>query len=147
MGQYKLKQRGFYYFNSIPALAFVCECVCVNVCVSAEPPWCKRREEAAQTSQPGVTLIKTLKPVLACSRFVHDGGKKQPRTWKRLLKLHFWFKSVGGRVIGAANRGTITIMQNWAKEERHNSKFCVCVELIDEVWLTGCYPWQHPALP
>lgn len=24
MAQYKLKQRGFYYFNSIPALDFLC---------------------------------------------------------------------------------------------------------------------------
>lgn len=30
MVQYKLKQRGFYYFNSTPALAFLCECVCVS---------------------------------------------------------------------------------------------------------------------
>lgn len=41
MVQYKLKQRGFYYFNSIPALAFLC--------VSVEPHWCERREEAVST--------------------------------------------------------------------------------------------------
>lgn len=39
MVQYKLKQRGFYYFNSIPALAFL----------SVKPRWCERREEAVST--------------------------------------------------------------------------------------------------
>lgn len=33
MVQYKLKQRGFYYFNSIQALAFLCVCVCVCISV------------------------------------------------------------------------------------------------------------------
>lgn len=41
MVQYKLKQRGFYYFNSVPALAFLC--------VSVEHRWCERREEAVLT--------------------------------------------------------------------------------------------------
>lgn len=39
MVQYKLKQRGFYYFNSIPASP---SCVCV--CVSVKLRRCERRE-------------------------------------------------------------------------------------------------------
>lgn len=35
MVQYKLKQRGFYYFKSIPALLF---------CVSEKPCWCEKRD-------------------------------------------------------------------------------------------------------
>lgn len=41
MVQYKLKQRGFYCFNSIPALAFLS--------VSVEPRWCEGRAEAFST--------------------------------------------------------------------------------------------------
>lgn len=38
MVQYKLKQRGFYYFNSMPALNVLCveECVCVCARGAAE---------------------------------------------------------------------------------------------------------------
>lgn len=137
MGQYKLKQRGFYYFNSIPALAFVCECVCANVCVPVQPPWCKkkkkRREEAAQTSQPEVTPRKTLKPAVGSSEMCICAWQKETAGghWKRLLKPHFSFKSVGGQVIGAATRGRLYKLEHHhhhpeQRRIKRNSKFCVC---------------------
>lgn len=84
MVQYKLKQRGFYYFNSIPALAFLC--------VSVKSCWCERREEAVST-----LLLEEI-------RLMSEKRKKK----KTESSIDFFEMTVGELVIEAAEPITVT---------------------------------------